>query len=148
MRSSSREDSPIDIELPQHVLYSPGPRSATPGNGSPAPPEDASQAVDLDMSSQAYRRSPSDLERLSPVSQLLLCSRPGLLHRHLAVPRVERAQPPLEAGLVRDLDAHADAHAAEPCAEATRPLSQATVEVPPTAAAVAAAAAAVSTSTR
>jgi hypothetical protein len=42
---------------------------------------------DYHMDATHLRRSPSDHERLSPVSQLLLSSRPGLLQRHLAALR-------------------------------------------------------------
>ena len=43
--------------------------------------------------------SPSDLERLSPVSQLLLSGRPGLLHRHLATLQQQEATPaPVDSG--------------------------------------------------
>ena len=74
----SRGNSPIDVELPQHLAYSPATPSRT-----------ASPSIDehglSDAAAAQHRSSPTDNERLSPVSQLLLCSRPGLLQRHLAV---------------------------------------------------------------
>ena len=42
--------------------------------------------ISLEMAAQC-RRSPTDHERLSPVSQLLLASRPALVHRHVAYMR-------------------------------------------------------------
>ena len=104
----------IDMELPHGFSLTPsllGSRRASPppGLGSPLVHEEprygeassstdpqqqqtggsASSSLlntvkDCDMASTECRRSPSDLERLSPVSQLLLASRPGHLHRHLA----------------------------------------------------------------
>ena len=91
LRLSSQRSSPIDIDLAQHQLASPGARSATPpATGSPCPPSTEDQNADFEMSAQ-HCRSPTDLERLSPVSHLLLCSRPGQLQRHLAVPRAHPA---------------------------------------------------------
>lgn len=69
------------------VTQSPGARIAS----STRPSSHALHACPRPSSSTCavspWRRSPSDAERLSPVSQLLLSSRPGLLQRHLAVLR-------------------------------------------------------------
>ena len=74
-RIDSPIDSPIDVDI-----------------SSPSACEDPRmsgehEAFSFRLSPYVARRSPSDLERLSPVSQLLLCGRPGLLQRHLAALR-------------------------------------------------------------
>ena len=104
---ASREDSPVDIELHQHVVPSPVVRSGPPSvTASPSVEEQQQQQQqcaflnDSEMSAQ-HCRSPTDLERLSPVSQLLLCSRPGQLQRHLAVPRPQSSIPVEEATVQR-----------------------------------------------
>jgi hypothetical protein len=86
---------------PKRLRASPWPRVDSPGNlsvdadlatrGSTSgmPSGLASPAMDeatrCEYVSEPWRRSPSDNERLSPVSQMLLCGRPGMLQRHLAL---------------------------------------------------------------
>ena len=90
---------------PKRLRASPWPRVDSPGNlsvdadlatrGSTSgiPSGLASPAMDeatrCEYVSEPWRRSPSDNERLSPVSQMLLCGRPGMLQRHLAAIRWE-----------------------------------------------------------
>ena len=90
---------------PKRLRASPWPRVDSPGNlsvdadlatrGSTSgiPSGLASPAMDeatrCEYLSEPWRRSPSDNERLSPVSQMLLCGRPGMLQRHLAAIRWE-----------------------------------------------------------
>ena len=97
-RPPSEMDSPTaEMELPQCGSFDspsqlPAQSSWSAGSGLPSPYREldphahASMVQDdsVAFDAAAHRRSPSDHERLSPVSQLLLAGRPGLLHRHLA----------------------------------------------------------------
>ena len=103
-------DSPVVVDLDPalHSHESPSQSTAPPfafPGGSPAPsscdPHDHAQGSHREsmlvqddgngVDVTASRRSPSDHERLSPVSQLLLSGRPGLLQRHLASLRQQEA---------------------------------------------------------
>ena len=90
-----RADSPgagssIDIELSREMRCSNSEMRSQLSSpcqlNSPAD-GDGTLPGDCDAQLSPWRRSPSDLERLSPVSQLLLTSRPGQLHRHFAILR-------------------------------------------------------------
>ena len=98
----------VDLDPALHSHESPSQSTAPPfafPGGSPAPsscdPHDHAQGSHREsmlvqddgngVDVTASRRSPSDHERLSPVSQLLLSGRPGLLQRHLASLRQQEA---------------------------------------------------------
>ena len=126
--SGPQEEGAVEMEVPLHTGYSLVVRASPPPClGSPAAEElhdsGASGGPVEEPVSALYRRSPTDLERLSPVSQLLLSSRPAQLHRLLAAGRANAAidphaatDPHLASAHHQPATAHEHAAAASPSA--------------------------------